>query len=83
MTGNPFEDPDTGIAAGDLDQVFARELAALVVVGSDEGFGVDARVCRCLGVYASVDTMIGTLAFFAFTRAETISREPLGVMHSA
>ena len=25
--------------------------------------------------------MIGTLAFFALTSAETISREPLGVMH--
>src|SRR5438874_2415409 len=83
MAGDPFEDPNTGVAAGDLDQVFAGELAALVVVGSDERFGGTPASAAALASTRVSTTTIGTLASFAFTRADTISREPLGVMQSA
>ena len=83
VTGNAFENADPRLAAGDLDDVLAGELAAFVVVGADERLRPARRRRRRPWRRARVSTMtIGTLASFALTSAETISREPLGVIAS-
>ena len=76
--------PTRALPPVDLDQVFAGELAAFVVVGADERL----RCCTPASAAALASTrvsttMIGTFASVALTSADTISRDPLGVMHSA
>ena len=83
VAGNALEDADARLAAGGRHDVVAGELAAFVVVGADEGLRPARRHRpRPWRPAACRRSRSARSRAVALTSADTISRDPLGVIAS-